>query len=123
MEERESNSINFSGNVKIFVRFLHLFPLLTMSLCQGQNYDISVPRLIVANATPPSYSSLLATVHRMTQDMEKERASKLAMDAINLANVGQVEVQIPFWLRWYPDPADRLLERIAQTSRGSHSRS
>jgi hypothetical protein len=64
-----------------------------MSVCQAQNHEVHVDPLNLATATNSPYPSIMAAVHRMTQDMDQERASRLAMEAVELANAGQVEVE------------------------------
>lgn len=63
-----------------------------MALCQVQNHESRVEPLILAT-TPISTSSLMATVNRMTRDVVEERASRLATEAVDLANAGQLEVR------------------------------
>jgi hypothetical protein len=70
----------------------YLLLLLTMSICQVQNHEIPVEPLVLVTATPSTYSSIMAAVTRMTRDWDQERASKLAMEAIDLSDAGQVEV-------------------------------
>lgn len=65
---------------------------LTMSLCQMQNHELSVNPLVLAPTRASTYSSVMAAVTKMTQDWDQERASKLAMEAIDLADAGQLEV-------------------------------
>jgi hypothetical protein len=38
---------------------------------------------------------MMAAAHRMARDLDQERASRLAMEAVNLADAGQVEVGEP----------------------------
>lgn len=70
---------------------------LTMSLCQVQSvqnhHATPVDPLIIATAAASStYSSIMAAVNRMALDLNQERASKLANEAVDLADSGQVEV-------------------------------
>ena len=77
-----------------------------MSLCQLQNHENPVESLILATAATSTYSSLMAAVNRMTRDMDEERATKLAVEAVDLANAGQLEVGNPLWLGGRQEPAD-----------------
>jgi hypothetical protein len=64
-----------------------------MSLCQVQNHEIPVEHLILATAATSTYSSIMAAVTRMTRDLDQERASKLATEAVDLADAGHIEVR------------------------------
>jgi hypothetical protein len=66
-----------------------------MSFCQVQNHEFPVEPLMLATAATSTYSSMMAAAHRMARDLDQERASRLAMEAVNLADAGQVEVGEP----------------------------
>jgi hypothetical protein len=74
-----------------------------MSFCQVQSHEVAVKPLILATTGTSTYSSLMAAVTRMTQDWDQERASKLAMEAVDLANAGQVEVRNRL-VQWRREP-------------------
>ena len=63
-----------------------------MALCQVQNHESPIEPLILATTPTSTYSSLMAAVNRMTRDIDEERASRLATEAVDLANAGQLEV-------------------------------
>ncbi len=73
-----------------------------MSICQVQNHENPVEPLILATtaatAATSTYSSIMAAVNRMTRDVVEERASRLATEAVDLANTGQLEVREPSYL-------------------------
>lgn len=74
--------------------------------------------MLAAAAESPSPSTM-AALTRMTQVLDQERASRLAMEAVDLANAGEVEVGQFGSLADIPDlqSADhRRPESIAQTS-------
>lgn len=63
-----------------------------MSSCQLQSHESSLNPLHLKPAGKQVPFSLMAAVRRMTQDLEQQRASALAREALNLANAGQIEV-------------------------------
>lgn len=64
-----------------------------MALCQVQNHASRMEPLILVSTPTSTYSSLMAAVNRMTRDIDEERASRLATEAVDLANAGQLEVR------------------------------
>ena len=63
-----------------------------MASCQVQNHELPSVAPFMPAAAGPAHSSIMAAITRMTQDLEQERASKLALEAVDLADAGQVEV-------------------------------
>jgi hypothetical protein len=77
--------------------------MLTMSLCQVQNHENPVEPFILATSATLPCSSMMAALNRMTRDFDEERASRLAAEAVDLANTGQLEVENSSCL-WPPRP-------------------
>lgn len=73
-------------------RFAIFHLMLTMSLCQVQKHEIPVESSISATTATSPYSSIMAAANRMALDLNQERASRLAMEAVDLADAGQLEV-------------------------------
>ena len=95
-----------------------------MSCSQLRNHELSLEPLIFLPAAKQVHPSLMAAVTRMTRDLAQERASKLANEAIDLANDGQVEVStLPMTpLSCQADQTLPFLECISQTPGGCHPR-
>jgi hypothetical protein len=85
-----------------------------MTSCQLQKHELpSVEPLMLATAARPAHSSIMAAITRMTRDLEQERASKMALESVDLADAGQLEVRIPLVssLGSGPDPADSVVRK------------
>jgi hypothetical protein len=76
-----------------------------MSLCQAQNHENPVESFVLASAATSSHSPIMAALNRITRDFDEERASRLAAEAVDLANSGQLEVRIHLVCR-HPDSTD-----------------
>jgi hypothetical protein len=76
-----------------------------MSLCQVQNHENPVEPFNLASAATSNHSHIMAALNRITRDFDEERASRLAAEAVVLANSGQLEVGIRLVCHHF-DPAD-----------------